>query len=66
MATHIWRGSVALFWVVALIAALDSARNGDSWQLMLVVVMGVMSAVIMAIFKTRRAPIAVPVAVHHE
>jgi hypothetical protein len=69
MTSYIRRGSVSLFWIVALIVALGYAANADSpWQLLLVLVMGVMSAVIMAIFKTRGVPIAIPMAipVHHD
>lgn len=69
MTSYIRRGSVSLFWTVALIVALGYAANADSpWQLLLVLAMGVMSAVIMAVFKTRGVPIVVPIAipVHHD
>jgi hypothetical protein len=62
MALHIWRGSMSLFMIVALMAALGYAANAESpWQLLLVLAMGVMSAVIMMMFGKRPAPIAVPV-----
>ena len=65
MTSYIRRGSVSLFSIVALMAALGYAATADSpGQLLLVLVMGVMSALIMSIFKTRGLPIAV--AVHHE
>ena len=62
MAIHMWRGSVTLFTVLALIAAVGYAANADSpWQLLLVLVMGIMSAVIMTLFGKRPQPIALPV-----
>jgi hypothetical protein len=69
MTSYIRRGSVSLFCIVALIVALGSAANADSpWQLLLVLAMGVLTAVIMAMFKTRGVPITVPIAirVHHD
>jgi hypothetical protein len=69
MTSYIRRGSVSLFWIVALIVGIGYAANADSpWQLLLVLAMGVMSAVIMAMFKTRGVPITVPITiqVHHD
>jgi hypothetical protein len=64
MAIHMWRGSVTLFTVMVLIAALGYAANADSpWQLLLVLAMGIMSAVIMTLFGKRPLPIAIPVRV---
>jgi membrane-bound metal-dependent hydrolase YbcI (DUF457 family) len=68
MTSYIRRGSVSLFWIVALIVGLGYAANDSPWQLLLVLAMGVMSAVIMAMFKTRGVPITVPITipVHHD
>ena len=71
MALHTWRGSLPVVSIVALMIALGYTANPQSAeQLLLLLAMGVMSALIMTMFRKRPLPLPIPlrvqIPVHHE
>ena len=71
MALHTWRGSIPVVSIVALMIALGYTANPQSaGQLLLLLAMGVMSALIMMMFRKRPLPLPIPlrvqIPVHHE